>query len=141
MSGSRLHTGSPHARGDSQFRCAHHARPGRSSSIVRESSLRRTWNENSLRLKVGPPAEYAGPSHLVASLSSREKVTVRTLREAVQRMRRYIETHGLASSEWSGGRVTDPAGKDVARVSYNGRVWKNPNDLGSEITNLDWPNA
>lgn len=101
---------------------------------------RLTWNENSLRLKVGSPADRAGPTHLVAWLSPREKRTVKSLREASQLMRHYIEMHGMGSSEWYGhataGRVEDPEGKTVARVSYNGRVW-DPADDKSEITNLD----
>ena len=35
----------------------------------------------------------------------------------------YIHLWELGAGNWSGGAVTDEAGKVVARVSYNGRVW------------------
>ena len=37
--------------------------------------------------------------------------------------RQYIRHYGLGGGNWSGGQVYDDAGKLIARVSYNGRVW------------------
>lgn len=42
----------------------------------------------------------------------------------------YIDAHQLGGGNWAGGEVRDD-GKQVARVSYNGRVWS-PD--GAEIT-------
>lgn len=109
-------------------------------ALYREAGRRR----GTARSRAGPSAESvaapAAPAHLVAWLSSREKRTVRSLREASRLMRHYIDQHGLGASDFSGGRVTDPAGNLVTRVSYNGRVWA-PGEERAEIANLDWPCA
>lgn len=55
---------------------------------------------------------------------------VRTLREASERCRAYIDANDLGAGNWSGGKVYAMNGTQVARVSYNGRVW----DMeGSEV--------
>lgn len=49
-------------------------------------------------------------------------ITVTTLREASAACTAYINRNGLGGGNWSGGQVF--VGKQqVARVSYNGRVW------------------
>lgn len=65
-----------------------------------------------------------------------ERVEVSSLREASERCRAFIEVHQLGGGNWTGGRVRDASGKDVANVSYNGRVWEGratPPKLGKEI--------
>jgi len=45
--------------------------------------------------------------------------------------REFIDSHDLGGSGWCGGRIVDVAtNKTVAKVSYNGRVWR-PD--GSEV--------
>lgn len=61
---------------------------------------------------------------------------VRTLREASQAVRYFIERQGLGSRDWDGGWVRD-GGKKIAHVSYNGRVWLPKKELdfdADEIT-------
>jgi len=43
--------------------------------------------------------------------------------------RKYIETYNLGAGNWGGnaGLVLDDNQKQIARVSYNGRVWDNNN--------------
>jgi hypothetical protein len=43
--------------------------------------------------------------------------------------RKYIETYNLGDGNWGGnaGLVLDDNQKQIARVSYNGRVWDNNN--------------
>lgn len=48
---------------------------------------------------------------------------VETLEQASATCRAYIQEHGLGGSQWSGGKVYDHARKQVAYVSYNGRIW------------------
>lgn len=44
----------------------------------------------------------------------------------------YIKENNLGAGNWSGGRIYDHAGgKQIAYVSYNGRVWDmNNNEIG-----------
>lgn len=63
----------------------------------------------------------------IVYLSTRpnHRAQVATLREASQRVRDFIDSHGLGASDWCGtgaGMITEN-GKVIARVSYNGRVW------------------
>lgn len=43
--------------------------------------------------------------------------------EASALCRAYIDSKGIGNSRWSGGEIYRD-GKQVAYVSYNGRVWK-----------------
>ncbi len=49
---------------------------------------------------------------------------VNTLLEASNVCRKFIEENELGSGNWDGGEISDGEGKFIARVSYNGRVWK-----------------
>lgn len=51
------------------------------------------------------------------------KKEVSNLEEAAKVCREYIDEYNLGGSHWSGGEVFDSNGKQVAYVSYNGRVW------------------
>lgn len=51
-------------------------------------------------------------------------VGVETFGEASRKVRDYIESNDLGSSEWKGGAVRDSAGKAAGRISYNGRAWR-----------------
>jgi hypothetical protein len=56
---------------------------------------------------------------------------VETFREAAAECRAYIERNGLGGGNWTGGQVFADKKTQVARVSFNGRVW----DMeGKEIT-------
>lgn len=48
-----------------------------------------------------------------------------SLREASALCRKYIEEHDLGGGNWDGGDVY-VKGTVVAKVSYNGRVWRRP---------------
>ncbi len=61
---------------------------------------------------------------------NRDWVEVDTLKEASKAIRDYIESKDMRSSEWFGGLLTDMDGKEIGRVSYNGRVW---DTKGSEV--------
>lgn len=50
--------------------------------------------------------------------------TVHSLKEAVQEVARFRTQNNLGGGNWTGGRVVDDEGKDVARISYNGRTWE-----------------
>jgi hypothetical protein len=50
-------------------------------------------------------------------------VEVDSMAEASRRCRDYIEEHALGAGHWTGGRIRNEAGKMLAYVSYNGKVW------------------
>lgn len=45
-----------------------------------------------------------------------------SLAECSQACQRYISRHGLGGGNWTGGQVFKD-GAQIARVSYNGRIW------------------
>jgi hypothetical protein len=49
--------------------------------------------------------------------------TAKTLREASKLIRGYIDNNSLTSSTFSGGQVVYND-KEIARISYNGRIWE-----------------
>ena len=49
-------------------------------------------------------------------------VTVSTFAEASEVCRAYIKRNELGGGNWTGGQVFDD-NRQIARVSYNGRVW------------------
>ena len=59
-------------------------------------------------------------------------VNVNSLREAAQTCGQYIGLNDLGSGNWAGGQIMDDDGNEIARVSFNGRIWA-PD--GSEIIN------
>lgn len=54
-------------------------------------------------------------------------VSVSTIEEASKACRLYIEENELGGGNWIGGYVFDNNDKQVAYISYNGRIWY-PND-------------
>jgi hypothetical protein len=50
-------------------------------------------------------------------------VAVETMADASAAAREYIKAHNLGGGNWIGGEIRDLAGNEVARVSYNGRIW------------------
>lgn len=68
-----------------------------------------------------------------APVADPKKVTVFSLVEASKTARAYISFWNLGGGNWTGdaGKLVDrTTGKVVARVSYNGRVWR---EDGTEI--------
>ena len=49
-------------------------------------------------------------------------VTVGSMTDAVKVCMDYISHNGLGGGNWSGGKIF-VGGKQVAKVSYNGRLW------------------
>ena len=45
-----------------------------------------------------------------------------TLEQCADECRRFIERHDLGGGNWSGGEVL-VMGQQVARISFNGRIW------------------
>ena len=58
---------------------------------------------------------------------------VHSMKEAVQEAMKFRGQNDLGGGNWTGGRVVDDEGKDVARISYNGRVWEPGNYPKPEI--------
>ncbi len=57
------------------------------------------------------------------SPAPRRYITVNSLKEASRKCREYIEEFNLGSGNWAGGLVLQNR-KQIARISYNGRIWK-----------------
>ena len=53
-------------------------------------------------------------------------VEVSSFKEASELCRKYIEDNDLGGGNWSGGAITENR-KQIAHVSYNGRVWEGKN--------------
>ena len=64
-----------------------------------------------------------------------------TFAEAVEYCRNYIGTYNLGGGNWTGGQIYHPTKGMIAKVSYNGRVWKTTNGEWQpgqeEITELE----
>jgi hypothetical protein len=54
---------------------------------------------------------------------SAKEVEVASFKEASAICKVYIERYHLGSGNWDGGKITDHDGKEIARVSFNGKVW------------------
>jgi hypothetical protein len=65
---------------------------------------------------------------------------VNSLNAASLACREYITENYLGGGNWSGGAVRDAAGTEVARVSYNGKVWP-PGDWTPDSVPLFDPSA
>jgi hypothetical protein len=59
---------------------------------------------------------------LTLTIPGRLSIDVPTLREASQVYRNAVDLSGEGASTFPAGKI-DRAGRVVARVSYNGRVW------------------
>lgn len=57
-----------------------------------------------------------------APLSDTKLIRVATLEEASKKCLAYIAYWDLGGGNWSGGQVYDSK-KQIARISYNGRIW------------------
>lgn len=57
-----------------------------------------------------------------------------TVEEASKVCRQYIVDHELGGGNWpwEAGQVHTPDGNLVARVSFNGRIWTDPEDLRAQ---------
>ncbi len=53
-----------------------------------------------------------------------QQVHVTTFAEAAKRVQQYIDAYELGGGNWTGGLVRDNDGNVIAKVSYNGRVWR-----------------
>ncbi len=49
---------------------------------------------------------------------------VSNLNEASKVCQKYISHFNLGSGNWVGGNIVDDDNNFVARISYNGRIWK-----------------
>ena len=50
-------------------------------------------------------------------------VEVSSFEQAGLECRNFIEKYDLGGGNWTGGAVCDDTGKQIAKVSYNGRIW------------------
>ncbi len=68
----------------------------------------------------GNPDFGENPRH---NMSPKQIVPVGSFDEASSICMAYIKKHNLGGGNWTGGQVTKD-GKEVAYISYNGRVWE-----------------
>lgn len=67
------------------------------------------------------------PEHAMGSVAPTQHVAVKSLKEASEVVRQYIDMYGLFGSNWGsifGAGDIKCGNKVVARVAYNGTVWK-----------------
>lgn len=91
-------------------------------------------NEKMMTVKLsscGNPDHGQNPND---SLSPKVSIEVATLKGASLVCLKYIARWNLGGGNWAGGQIYKD-GKQVARVSYNGRVWDmNDEEIKQEIT-------
>ncbi|MCA1064796.1 hypothetical protein QTG56_24630 (plasmid) [Rossellomorea sp. AcN35-11] len=72
---------------------------------------------------VGNPDFGQDPNNSLLGVPN-ETRKINSLEEASQACSEYINTYGLGGGNWSGGYVYDTKHKQVAYISYNGRIWE-----------------
>lgn len=73
---------------------------------------------------VGNPDLYGeNPNRPKPGCARNELREVSSFKEASELCRKFIEDNDLGSGNWSGGAITENR-KQIAYVSYNGRVWE-----------------
>lgn len=82
---------------------------------------------------VGNPDRGQDPEASLYGLD-RVMVHVTSFEEASALCRAYIEENGLGGGNWAGGQVFDERGSEVARISYNGRVWNASPEKERKVT-------
>jgi len=78
-----------------------------------------------LRLAHGPnPDIRGGYWDGTPSVPRSQRVSITSFADASETCRKWIDQHGLGGGNWYGGEIYDGTGKQIANVSYNGRVWQ-----------------
>lgn len=73
-------------------------------------------------LEALPNPDFRPESHAGSVDIELREVIVTSLGEAVTACGRFIDANGLGGGNWTGGSVRRD-GEEVARISYNGRIW------------------
>lgn len=81
---------------------------------------------------IGNP-KYGESPNLPVSIP--QSIPCETLRQCSDACKAYIEENGLGGSHWTGGDVYHPTKGLIARVSYNGKLWKPSKKIKAQ--NLD----
>lgn len=102
------------------------------SHEITGSDLVATGNFTVTLASVGNPDHGQDPSRPLPGLKN-VTVAVKTKQEASEACRRFIDENQLGGGNWSGGDVFSE-GNLVARVSYNGRVWRPDEDVSAEAS-------
>jgi hypothetical protein len=87
-----------------------------------ESTLQRVQPLRVALFTRGNPDLRQDPSQPLPGIPNRF-ARVSSLQDARQRVRSFIEQHGLGAGNWAGGQVLDGCDQQVAAIGYNGRVW------------------
>jgi len=95
----------------------------RSSRVVSPTSRKAGGRALFVTLSASPNYDFGPGSHQATIRLAPRRQKVASLADASRVAQLFIREHELGSGNWTGGLVTDQAGKSVARVSYNGRVW------------------
>ena len=97
-------------------------RPDLRARLLRMATAMR---QLTVELGAAPNPDFAGePDNPNGHIRIREHlVHVHSLAEAARVCTQFIDRNGLGGGNWTGGKVRDDAGRTVAQVSYNGRVW------------------
>lgn len=65
-----------------------------------------------------------------------KQVHLQSIRDASKKCLNYIKRNGLGAGNWTGGQIYQD-GKQIAQVSYNGRVWEGAEDWTSTTKELE----
>ena len=64
-----------------------------------------------------------GNDYIIIKTNKHITKQVKTIKQAQRAVTDFIEKYDLRSSCFTGGAVYDGTGKQVGRISYNGRYW------------------
>ena len=71
---------------------------------------------------IGNPDYGQNPYEKLFSAEADHTIEVRSLDEASQVCKKFIDKNELGGGSWSGGQVFD-GNRQIANISYNGRIW------------------
>lgn len=71
----------------------------------------------------GNPDHGQDPTETLFGCEPGKLIKIETFKEASERCRKFIDDNNLGSGNWIGGAIYE-GNEQIAKVSYNGRVWK-----------------
>jgi hypothetical protein len=81
---------------------------------------------------IGNPDFNQNPNMTLFGCEPNKSVEVKTFKEASDVCTKFINDNDLGSGNWDGGQIFDGK-KQVAYVSYNGRVWQGQEGVGQRV--------
>lgn len=98
-------------------------RPGGSKHLGETPSWGAAEGPFFVTLSAAPNYDFGPGGHEATIRIPARKQKAASLADASKAVQLFIRQHELGGGNWTGGLITDAAGNEIGRVSYNGRVW------------------